>query len=172
MFVSKLANEGLRHCTIKVYLSAVRYCSSMSDLFRGVAMPQLDYVMQGIKKHQASLGRKERPRLPITPGTLRRLKTVWDASAEDSDTRMLWAACCLAFCAFLRIGEMTAPGEREFDPDVHLSFRDVAIDDLNQPTLMQVTIKQSKTDHFAVASTCSWGEQEPTCAQWQPCWDT
>ena len=61
---------------------------------------------------------------------------------------MLWAACCLGFFRFLRIGEITVPQQDAFDPEVHLSFRDVAVDDLTNPSFLRVSIKRSKTDPF------------------------
>ena len=61
---------------------------------------------------------------------------------------MVWAVCCLGFFAFLRVGEFTVPDDTSYDSGVHLSFGDIAIDDLNNPTVLQVSIKQSKTDPF------------------------
>ena len=61
---------------------------------------------------------------------------------------MLWAACCLCFFAFLRAGEMTVPSDSEYDESVHLSVRDVAVDDPTHPSIIQIRIKQSKTDPF------------------------
>ena len=61
---------------------------------------------------------------------------------------MLWAACCLAFFGFLRTGEMTIPSDTEYDPSCHLSFKDIAIDDPDSPSMLRVTMKQSKTDPF------------------------
>ena len=111
-------------------------------------MPKLEYVLWGVKKHEAEKGEGQRPRLPITPEILRRLKTQWEPTAHSWDTRMVWAACCLGFFAFLRVGEFTVPDDTSYDSGVHLSFGDIAIDDLNIPTVLQVSIKQSKTDPF------------------------
>ena len=61
---------------------------------------------------------------------------------------MVWAACCLGFFAFLRVGEFTVPDDTSYDHSVHLSFGDIALDDLKNPTVLQVSIKQSKTDPF------------------------
>ena len=61
---------------------------------------------------------------------------------------MLWAACCLAFFGFLRCSEFTVPSQEEYDPDVHLSLVHIALDDHSNPTVIQVTIKQSRTDPF------------------------
>ena len=40
------------------------------------------------------------------------------------------------------------PSDRDFDPSVHLCVGDIAIDDPAQPSMLRVTIKQSKTDPF------------------------
>ena len=59
---------------------------------------------------------------------------------------MLWAACCLGFFAFLRSGEMTVPSANSFDPSWHLTPMDVAVDSVQQPSLIQLSLKGSKTD--------------------------
>ena len=80
--------------------------------------------------------------------------------------------CCLGF---LRAGEMTVPSDFEYDPGIHLSMRDVALDS----SLIWVTIKQSKTDLFKqgmdlfvgnVQARRAWifllGRQKRTCIRW------
>ena len=150
-FVAWLANENLKHRTIKVYLSAVRHlqvAAALPDPFSGAPMARLQYVLRGIKKAEVGKGAGPRERLPITPSLLLRMKAVWEPSAEQPDTKMLWAACCLCFFAFLRVGEMTVPSDEAYDPAVHLSVQDVAVDNSSTPSLLRVTIKQSKTDPF------------------------
>ena len=150
-FVSHLAQQGLKHRTIKVYLSAVRHlqiAGNYPDPFGGSPMPKLEYVLRGVKKDEAEKGEGQRSRLPITPEILRRLKSQWEPTAHTWDTRMVWAACCLGFFAFLRVGEFTVPDNASYDQSVHLSFADIALDDLKNPTVLQVCIKQSKTDPF------------------------
>ena len=150
-YVSYLASQGLKHSSIKVYLSAIRYmqiASGMSDPFANVSWPRLDYVMKGIKKSQAEKGVKTRPRLPITPLILRKLKEIWDSSADKWDTKMIWAACCLCFLGVIWCGEMTVPGDNEFDESVHLSVADISVDHPEAITVVQVFIKASKMDPF------------------------
>ena len=150
-FVSALADEGLKHRSIKTYLSGVRYHqikSGYPDPFQGPAMPRLEFVMKGVKRHQAKAGVGARARLPIAPELLRRMKGVWSPSSSAGDTKLIWAACCLCFFGFLRAGEMTVPGDQEYDPQTHLSLGDIALDDSRSPSLVRVTIKQSKTDPF------------------------
>ena len=43
---------------------------------------------------------------------------------------------------------MTIPSDKDYDPAVHLSMGDIAVDDVHNPTMLQITIKQSKTDPF------------------------
>ena len=43
---------------------------------------------------------------------------------------------------------MTVPTDSSYDPAVHLSRNDVAIDNAQKPAGLRVTIKQSKTDPF------------------------
>ena len=62
------------------------------------------------------------------------------------DHTMIWAVCTLCFFGFLRAGEVTCDGT--FDPGTHLRFDDIAIDNPENPSVMQVHIKVSKTDPF------------------------
>ena len=149
-FVAHLAVNSLKFRTIKVYLSAVRHLqieSGHPDPFLA-HMPKLEYVLKGVKREEAEKGVGSRTRLPITPSILRKLKQVWEVTAEEWDTRMMWAACCLCFFAFLRIGELSVPSDSEFDPNVHLTAKDVAVDRPVSPSILRLTIKQSKTDPF------------------------
>ena len=48
----------------------------------------------------------------------------------------------------MRVGELTAPAVSLYDPDVHLCVADIAVDSLRAPSIIHITIKQSKTDPF------------------------
>ena len=120
----------------------------MGDPF-GTAMPLLEYTLRGVKLRQSkSASTRRRKRLPITPDILRKLKAVWEKTGGDFDHIMLWAACCTCFYGFLRSGEATVPSMTEYDKEGHLSEGDVAIDSRNNPTVVRVHIKASKTDPF------------------------
>ena len=150
LFVSQLAKDGLKHRTIKAYLSAVRFlhiAEGRGDPFLS-PLNRLHYTIRGVKRVEASRGSNSRERLPISPGILRQIKAIWEAKGHDPDLVMLWAAACLGFFAFLQAGEMTVPSDTGFDPGVHLSYGDIAVDNPRTPTVMRVAIKQSKTDPF------------------------
>ena len=149
-FVSYLSDEPLQFHTIKTYLSGLSFFqikSGHGDPFRAI-MPRLDYVLKGVKRVQATMGGNRRERLPITPDVLRKLKGVWASTSADPDSKLIWAACCLCFFAFLRVGEMTTPDVKSYDPGVHLCLSDVAVDSARNPSFVRVSIKQSKTDPF------------------------
>ena len=150
-FVSFLADQKLKHRTIKTYLSGVHYFqirSGWRDPFHNSHMPHLEYTMKGIKRVESQSATTQRLRLPITPKILRLMKGVWSASASQPDTKLIWAACCLAFFGFLRAGEMTTPDDEGYDSGAHLSFGDIAVDDPSCPSFLRIRIKQSKTDPF------------------------
>ena len=82
-FVAVLADQGLRHRSVKVYLSALRFMqiqAGLKDPFAHVAWPRLDYVVKGIKKVEAEKGVATRTRLPITPSILQRSWTALNLS--------------------------------------------------------------------------------------------
>lgn len=147
LFLGHLHSEGLAPATAKSYLAAVRF----EQISRGLGdpgignMPQLEYVVKGLRRQTQKGSRK---RLPVTPEVLRRLRGVWNCSPKPYEARMLWAACCLCFFGFLRSGEAVAPATNNYDPRFHLCFEDVCVDNLANPSFVKVRVKASKTDPF------------------------
>ena len=150
MFVTYLARDGLTHQTIKSYLSAIRHyhiLAGQGDPFIGNPFPLLQYVLRGIKR--SPVHSRRLPRMPITPTILRAPKDQWaTASLRDTDFVMLWAACCMGFFGFMRAGEFSVTHVSEFDPASSLCLGDIAVDRHQDPSVVQVRLKQSKTDPF------------------------
>ena len=69
----------------------------------------------------------------------------------------MWAACCLAFFGFLRCNEFTIPSQRNYDPAGHFSYSDIAVDDCDNPSLVVIYIKKSKTDPFHRGTSITLG---------------
>ena len=122
-YVAYLAQGGMKHQSIKCYLSAARHLQIMSgrgDPFRE-KMPLLEYVLRGIKSEQAKRSPTvQRVRLPITPDVLVRIRQVWERHCKDPDNIMLWAACTTCFFGFFRSEEITVPLLQDFDLGLEL----------------------------------------------------
>ncbi len=149
-FAASLAVDGLRHRTIKSYMAGVRHLhisEGYGDPF-SAGLHRLHYVLRGVKRAEGMAGVSKRERMPITPDLLRKIKGVWNPRAHEADVVMLWAACCLAFFGFMRIGELTVPSDDGYDASGHLSWGDVLVDDPAHPSRIEVRIKASKTDPF------------------------
>ena len=159
-FVTKMASEGLKHRTIKTYMAGVRHLhikEGLGDPFLP-SLRKLHYVLRGVKRAQGEAGTSGRECLPITPGLLRKIKSVWDKDSSNSDIVMLWAGCCLVFFCLMRAGELTVPRDSGFDASAHLAWGDLAVNDPGQPNVLSVRIKASKTDPFRKGITLFVGK--------------
>ena len=110
MFVSHLAQQGLTHQTIKVYmyLSAVRnlhVTAGLHNQFAAQLTPTLEMVLKGIKKDKAAA--TPRIRLPITVEVMERPRCTLTKKPTDHNNMMMWAACSLVFFGFLRCSKFT-----------------------------------------------------------------
>ena len=159
LFVAHLADR-VCYATARTYLTAVRHMhvsQGYGDPLKGCL--QLDLVLKGLKRKRP---RTEDSRLPITPLILLQIKSVLDKDPYKYDNILFWAACCLGFFAFLRSAEFTVPTLQQFDPTCHLTPQDIAVDDVQQPTLMKIHIKASKTDQTKVGIDLYVGRTENT----------
>ena len=77
------------------------------------------------------------------------------------------AVGCLlqGFFGFMRAGEFAVAQVSEFNPAASLCQGDIAVDSHQNPTVVQVRLKQSKTDPFRRGSPSSWAEHGQICAQ-------
>ena len=150
LFASYLATANMSHTTIKVYLAAIRHVhvvAGLHELFIEQLTPRLQLVLRGIKKSQASTS-SPRVRLPITLQLMQSINNILSNQPHLYRNIMLWAACCLAFFGFLRVSEFTIPSHNGYDPSLHLSLQDISIDHRDNPNVLRIHIKQSKTDPF------------------------
>ena len=130
------------------YLSALRYLHIIHSVPepKQESLPEFLLLKRGIRKAKAA-NQSQKPRLPISPHILRQIKALWPSSQIDYDTVMLWAACCVCFFGFFRLGEITAT-ESIFDKDKDLAISDLFLDNHYSPRYVLIHLKQSKTDQF------------------------
>ena len=117
LFVTHLAQQGLAHATIRVYLSAVRYLHVTAGLHKEFAeqlTPRLEMVLKGIKKEKSLITPCKR--LPITIDIMAKIKATLNLKPTEHYSVMIWAACALAFFGFLRCSELTVPSQQEYSP--------------------------------------------------------
>ena len=146
LYASHLATQGLKHQSIKTYLSALChfYISwGYPDPFIHNRLPHFNYVLKGIHRSEQPSRSGDR-RLPILPSTLEVLLDVWSASGTHFEQTMLWAACCLGLFAFMRAGEFTMTPSQPCP----LLPEDVAVDSHTQPSYLSIRLRRSKTDPF------------------------
>ena len=148
LFVAYLYREGLCYTTVKTYLSGVHYMHIKLGLGDMLAqhMPQLEYITKGLRK-LTSKGSASK-RLPITPHLMHILRSAWESLPNRFDAEMLWAASCMCLFGFLRSGEIVVPSSSHYDPNLHLSYGDVCLNNTTSPKFLAMHIKASKTDPF------------------------
>lgn len=126
--------------TVRTYTLAWWQCIVGSALRNN---PQLSFILRGVQrflaKHSVTHSRR-----PITPATLTRLWHQIHQSARQSKhvKFMVWATFMLAFHKYLRVGVFIAPSKDSFDPQRHLTWKDLSI----SQTHISVFLKFSKTD--------------------------
>ena len=110
-------------------------------------MPRLRQILKGVKVEAGKSGKPTHSCLPITPSILRKMKRAWPAGDHSPyNQSMLWAGAVTTFFPFCRSGEITIPHDGAYDPNTHLSFSDVAVNNSKRPSIISLLIKQSKTD--------------------------
>ena len=130
LFIASLAQSKLAHTTIKAYLSAVRSLHIQSGLlhkFSSQLSPRVEMILRGIKKEQCE-GQSPRIQLPITIEIMYKLKQPLQGQPNDYHNLMIWEACCIAFFGFLRCSKFITPSQQDYDPQVHLQYKNVAVD--------------------------------------------
>ena len=136
--------------TIRSYLCGLRFYQIRAGLPDPslTASPKLSYVLKGIQRTSPS--RQRAQRLPVTPEVLLQIHTLWSKRPLSFDKVMLWAAFCLGFFGFMRSGEFTSPSQDS--SECILSVGDVAVDSRQDPQVLTIFLRRSKTDQFGTGS--------------------
>ena len=149
-FTACMGQQNLSASTIRTYLLGIRQLQIAGGFPDPLIdhMPRLRQVLKGIKVQAAKSGKSIHPRLPITPSILRKLRATWLSGNLSYDNLMPWAASVTTFFTFCQSGETTVENENQYDPKVHLSYSDIAVDNSASPNVISLNIKQSKTDQL------------------------
>ena len=87
-------------------------------------------------------------RLPVTATLLSRIGDELTRTAHP-ERLVLWAVACTAFFGFFRLGELLLTNRTAFNPQLHLAWGDMAIDNPHSPQMLRFHLKHSKTDPFS-----------------------
>ena len=145
-FVACLRQESLAHSIIRTYLLEV----CQFEITSGFPNPHIDcrpylcQVLKGVKVQAGTTDKTPRLRLPITPSILMKLREVWLQGISFNNTMLLAAAATTTFFSFCCSGKTTVPGEAMYDPEVHLSYSDLAVDDTLAPQAISIKIKHPR----------------------------
>ena len=149
-FAAFLADAGLAPQTVKSYLAAIRNTQlslGLPDPREQSSLPILRRVMAGISRSRLGRGQSSRIRLPMTAVLLADISKELTRSAHP-ERLLLWAVCCTAFFGFFRLGELLLTKRSDYNPRLHLSWGDMAIDNQQAPSMVRFHLKQSKTDPY------------------------
>ena len=160
-FVAFLVLEGLFYSAVRQYLCALHHAQIMEG---GVdpaftSLHRLHYVLRGC--HRSLPSNVHGKRLPVSPTILRFVHQCWSVHSYDFNTICLWAACCTGFFGFLRSGEFTCNSWAAYNSSM-LSLSDVMIDSRSNPLVVQLMLRQSKTDVFGAGVTIYLGRTGDT----------
>lgn len=149
-FAAYMADEGLSPQSGKSYMAAIRNMQisvGLPDPREQSSLPVLKRVQAGISRSALGRGPPSKIRLPITAQLLNQLRDALDGSSHPEKV-LLWAVGCTAFFGFFRLGELLLDSATSFNPATHLAWGDIMVDNEANPQIVQVHIKQSKTDQF------------------------
>ena len=150
-WIAELGIRNLKAKTIKSYLAAVRSSQvdigTTQDELKLFSHPTLFRTIAGIRRMNGEANTRERR--PITRQVLLRILPLFDITSLWGAT--MHASFCLAFAAFLRIGEFTwsrADRSASFQ-QWHITRGSVLL----HPDHLQLSLPSSKTDTFRAGVT-------------------
>ena len=147
-FLAFLSLKNLSQSTIITYLSGISYHHKVRGLKDNTKSFIVNKVLEGIKR----CGNKKKDiRSPITLPLLDKLISALPSVTSSKYESLLFSASfSLAFYAFLRISEFTAPNGNNY-PNRAINISDVKIDQSSKS--LYLCIRQSKTDQYGNSVT-------------------
>ena len=157
MFIHWLfENRKVSSATVNCYIAGLRQL----HIVNGVEIPMLrppivSQILEGKKNVETIMARQGRKpkRLPVTLNMMKLLKTeIKKMSLNQVDKALLWTVCTVAFCGCMRIHELLARKEREYDPEFSLLNKDIQVKTITiarvETAVMQIRLKSPKEDRI------------------------
>ena len=144
-WIAHLANKRPKAKTLKAYITGLRsvHVDMGYEDLSPFHSPRIERVIAGIRRLRGEAGTLERR--PITKDLLLQMLPCFDCGTREGST--LHTAFCLAFAAFLRVGEFTYSAKDLADPDFSQWFLTRRSVTLHEDHL-ELTLPASKTDPF------------------------
>ena len=160
LFVAYLYQHGYASSTVQSYLSAIGYLHKLAgfnDTTKGFLLSQ---VLKGYGK----VSTRQDSRLPITPTILNRIIEVSRTFRVSPHQRVLFQAmCCLAFHAFLRVGEITANSNQGSPPPLQLHQCLRMVNKENETVSLKITFLDYKHNYNKPPFTIMIKRQPGAC---------
>lgn len=138
-------NRGLKGATVNTYISGLRQIHLVKGHdIPALRPPILQQILAGKKNLDAVVARetKKPKRLPVTINVMKLLK-LEIRKLQDTNTNkaLLWSVCTLAFNGCMRIHELLARKETEFDIHTTLLHKDVSISPPKEDGYREIQLK-------------------------------
>ena len=125
---------------IHTYIAAIKFY--MRRIKKPKKLRVLNDVLEGIKRTIPQI-KQQKVRLPIRPQELGKIsKKINNLGPQNG--AMLWAACLIAYYAFMRVSEFTTPCAISYKPDNSLMRSDIKL----KNKVISINIRRSKTDQY------------------------
>ena len=101
------------------------------------------------------------PLNPCLPITLQLLQNIYPSISPASLLQQYPDVGSLLpnLFGFLWVSKFTTPSDTHYDKDCRIGIDDISIDSRDNPPLLKVTLKQSKTDPIVWVLTSTWGSR-------------
>ena len=103
-------------------------------------MPRLRQIIKGVQIDQARKVKLHVPVFQLHHLYSTKLNMFGYPKDAPPDRLMLWAASTTAFFGFCQSGEVTVSSEGSYDPQSHLSFSDLAVDQSTDPSMISILL--------------------------------
>ena len=170
LYIAHVGRKGLSHLTIRVYLSAIRsfhVAEGQHNHFTAQYIYFTPPASPSWNTKETSLYLKTKDQTPNHYSIKEENQNIDICKASYLPQHNDLSSMLHSFLWVHALWQFTSPSHSAYDPTVHLSFNDAAVDSRICPTFIRLTIKQSKTDCFRQRSFIYLGKQTVRYVLWR-----